>query len=107
MSDRPLPRPVSSTDLYLAAILGELQKLNAPPPADDTGLVDLREPAAEVSLPDDLPGRADDLPGRDQLFAAGYTTLESVPRKGKELTAVSGIGPVTANQILTWLKVNS
>ena len=100
MSDRPLPRPVSSTDLYLAAILGELQQLNAPPPADDTGLVDLREPAAEVSLPDDLPGR-------DQLFAAGYTTLESVPRKGKELTAVSGIGPVTANQILTWLKVNS
>jgi len=86
--------------LYLAAILGELQKLNAPPPADDTGLVYSREPAAEVSLPDDLPGR-------DQLFAAGYTTLESVPRKGKELTAVSGIGPVTANQILTWLKVNS
>lgn len=99
MSDRPLPRPVSSTDFYLAAILGELQKLNAPPPTGDTGLVDLREPAVEATpLPEDFPGR-------DALIAAGYTVLEMVPRKGKDLTAVSGIGPVTANQILTWFEV--
>lgn len=100
MSDRPLPRPVSSTDFYLAAILGELQKLNAPPPADDTGLVDLREPAKQYTpLPENFPGR-------DALLAAGIDALEDVPRKGKELTAVSGIGPVTANQILTWFEVN-
>ena len=99
MSDRPLPRPVSSTDFYLAAILGELQKLNAPPPTGDTGLVNLREPAVEATpLPEDFPGR-------DALIAAGYTVLEMVPRKGKDLTAVSGIGPVTANQILTWFEV--
>ena len=113
MSDRPLPRPVSSTDFYLAAILGELQKLNAPPPTGDTGLVDLREPAVEATpLPEDLREPAveatplpEDFPGRDALIAAGYTVLEMVPRKGKDLTAVSGIGPVTANQILTWFEV--
>ena len=100
MSDRPLPRPVSSTDFYLAAILGELQKLNAPPPTGDTGLVDLREPAVEATpLPEDFPGH-------DALIAAGYTVLEMVPRKGKDLTAVSNIGPVTANQILTWFEVS-
>ena len=119
MSDRPLPRPVSSTDFYLAAILGELQKLNAPPPTGDTGLVDLREPAVEATPPPtgdtglvDLREPAveatplpEDFPGRDALIAAGYTVLEMVPRKGKDLTAVSGIGPVTANQILTWFEV--
>ena len=113
MSDRPLPRPVSSTDFYLAAILGELQKLNAPPPTGDTGLVNLREPAVEATpLPEDLREPAveatplpEDFPGRDALIAAGYTVLEMVPRKGKDLTAVSGIGPVTANQILTWFEV--
>ncbi len=100
MSDKPLPRPVSTTDFYLAAILGELQKLNAPQPADDTGLVDLREPARQYTpLPEDFPGR-------DSLLEAGIDALEDVPRKGKDLTAVSGIGPVTANQILTWFEVH-
>lgn len=106
MSDRPLPRPVSSTDFYLAAILGELQKLTAqaqpvgaqPQPVGD--LVDLREPAKPATpLPEDFPGR-------DALLAAGIDVLEDVPRSGNGLTAVSGIGKVTANQILTYFRVN-
>lgn len=101
MSDRPLPRPVSSTDFYLAAILGELQKLTAQPPADDPGLVDLREPVRQYTpLPEDFPGK-------DALLAAGIDVLEDVPRSGNGLTAVSGIGKVTANQILTYFKANS
>lgn len=100
MSDRPLPRPVSSTDFYLAAILGELQKLTAQPQPVEGGLIDLREPERQFTpLPDDFPGK-------EALLAAGIDALEDVPRKGKDLTAVSGIGPVTANQILTWFKVN-
>jgi len=100
MSDKPLPRPVSTTDFYLAAILGELQKLNAPQPADDTGLVDLREPARQYTpLPEEFPGRS-------ELLAAGIDALEDVPRKGEALKKISGIGPVTANQILTWFEVN-
>jgi hypothetical protein len=100
MSDKPLPRPVSSTDFYLAAILGELKKQAQAQPADDTGLIDLREPAPPQYTP--LP---DDFPGRDALLAAGIDALEDVPRTGKDLTAVSGIGKVTANQILTYFKV--
>lgn len=101
MSDRPLPRPVSSTDLYLAAILDELQKLAVQPQPGAGDLVDLREPAKQYTpLPEDFPGR-------DALLEAGIDALEDVPRKGKDLTAVSGIGKVTANQILTWFKVNS
>ena len=104
MSDRPLPRPVSSTDFYLKAVLDELQGLRADlaakPEAAPDGLIDLREPAVEATpLPEDFPGR-------DALIAAGYTVLEMVPRKGKDLTAVSNIGPVTANQILTWFEVS-
>ncbi len=101
MSDRPLPRPVSTTDFYLAAILGELQKQNAQAqPVDDSGLIDLREPARQYTpLPEEFPGR-------DALLAAGIDALEDVPRKGQDLTAVSGIGKVTANQILTYFQVN-
>lgn len=111
MSDRPLPRPVSASDFYQMAILDELRVLNgnlaqilAQKGSQEPGegeLIDLREPAAE-STP--LPA---DFPGRDALMAAGFDSLESVPKTGAALTAVSGIGKVTANQILTWLKVNS
>lgn len=101
MSDRPLPRPVSNTDFYLAAILDALQKLAPAQPADGTDLVDLREPAKQYTpLPEDFPGR-------DALLAAGIDALEDVPRTGSGLTAVSGIGKVTANQILTYFTVNS
>ena len=115
MDEKKLPRPVTATDFYLKAVLDELQGLRAdlaakPEAAPDglidlreaapDGLIDLREPAVEATpLPEDFPGR-------DALIAAGYTVLEMVPRKGKDLTAVSNIGPVTANQILTWFEVS-
>jgi len=114
MSDRPLPRPVSTTDIYLKAVLDELKglrsDLTAKPETAPAGTIELREtlvieapPPAEpeaTPLPDDFPGKA-------ALEAAGIVTLEDVPRSGKALTAVSGIGSVTANQILSWFKVNS
>jgi hypothetical protein len=117
MSDKPLPRPVSSTDFYLAAILGELQKQNAQPEdadAEAAGMIELREPlvveALPLAEPDPTP-LPDDFPGKAALETAGIAYLEDVPRTGKELTAVSGIGTVTANQILTWFalegRVNS
>lgn len=94
-----LPRPVSTTDFYLAAILDELRSGGqVATDGDDAGPIELREPEAH-STPLPLT-----LPGRDALLAAGIETLENVPRTGKRLTAVSGIGKVTANQILTWLK---
>ena len=99
MSDRPLPRPASTTELYLAAILQELKGLHADlvPQEVEGELVELREPEPQqlTPLPEEFPGRA-------ALLEAGIDALEDVPRKGKQLTAVSGIGTVTANQILTW-----
>ena len=42
----------------------------------------------------------DDFPAREELAAAGYETLESVPRAVDELTALPGIGKKTAGKIL-------
>ena len=112
MSNRPLPRPSSATDMYLAAILDQLKKLDQAQPEDDGGLIALREPLVVESLPlaEPMPESTplpDDFPGRAALEAAGLGWLENVPRTGGKLTAVPGIGTVTANQILTWLKANS
>jgi hypothetical protein len=103
-----LPPPVNATDMYLAAVLEEIKGLRADlatvPPAPD-GLDQLREPETAVSAPDPAP-LPDDFPGRAALAAAGIDTFEDLPRTGDGLTAVSGIGTVTANQILTWLATN-
>lgn len=41
-----------------------------------------------------------DFPGREHLTAAGIVVLESVPRELAALTALPGIGKVTAGRIL-------
>lgn len=98
MSDKPLPRPVTAVELYLAAILEELQAQRAMEIAIAPGdLVELREPApVGTPLPEDFPGRA-------ALAAAGIDSLEAVPGDGDELVAIAGIGKVTAGQILARL----
>ena len=61
----------------------------------------LNEKASGGLQPTRLP---DDFPGKVALEKASIVYLESVPRTGAALTAVSGIGGATANQILTWFK---
>ena len=106
MPDRPLPRPTTTQEIYLAnladnvaSVLDELQAIKAqliqPEPEED-GEIELKEPA-QVSTP--LP---DDFPGYDALVEDGIIYLESVPRKGVELVSIPGIGNATANKILTW-----
>lgn len=85
-----LPRPITTTDFYLAAILDELRGLRA----------DLAQPpeTAEIELRETpLPGN---FPGHEALVAAGITCLESVPNDGDSLVQIKGIGKATANQIL-------
>lgn len=99
MSDRrPLPRAVSTTELYLAAILDEL-KAQRPKPASTAPaeLTVIREPAP---LGTPLP---DDFPGIEALAEAGIVYLETVPRDGDALVAIPGIGKATAGKILTRL----
>lgn len=89
-----LPRPVTANDVYLAAILDELKGLRADlaqPPTPETAVIDLRE----VGTP--LPT---DFPGYEALLTAGIETIEAIPNDGDKLTAIKGIGKVTANQIL-------
>lgn len=96
MSDKPLPRPVTATDHYLAAILGELKAQR--PSVNNDGLVALREPSSPGSpLPDDFPGL-------DALAEAGIVYLETVPRDGDALVAIPGIGKATAGKILAALQ---
>jgi endonuclease III len=45
----------------------------------------------------------DNFPGRFALKDSGIDYLEDIPRDGDELVKITGIGKVTANQILTWL----
>lgn len=85
-------QPATPTEHYLKRIADALDARNATP------VTLLKEPAAaEIPLPADFPGA-------DALAAAGITTLEAVPQDGATLTAIKGIGPATANQILTWFK---
>lgn len=92
MSHRRLPRPVTTQEQYLAAILAQLrgEQLDTP----ETDVIDLREPKA--SIPDDFPGR-------DSLVKAGFETIEQIPRDGDALVKIKGIGKATAGQILVEL----
>ena len=110
---RPLPRPTSGTELYLAAVLDELRLIKAeliqpePEPVEGGAEIELKEPVnhswvgvAVISNP--LP---DDFPGKDALEQAGIISLGEVPRLGADLIEIPGIGTATANKILTWFKV--
>lgn len=103
-NDRPLPRPTSGTELYLAAVLDELKaiklQLVQPEPEPDEGEeIELREvPQVFTVLPENFPGY-------DALTEAGVLYLEMVPRLGADLIEIPGIGKATANKILTWFKV--
>lgn len=98
-----LPRPVTNQDFYMLAILDELRQIREQLPVQQYNLtvsgsqtVELREPALGTPLPDDFPGY-------DKLVEAGILFLESVPRDGDTLTAIDGIGKVTAGRILAYL----
>lgn len=99
-----LPRPVTTADKYLAAVLDELKairdELIQPAPVDD-GTVELREVEPEPALTP-LP---EEFPGYDALVEEGIVYLETVPLKGEDLIAIPGIGAATANKILTWFRV--
>lgn len=96
--DRPqLPqRPVTYQDMYLNDIALSLRELVAATQRQAATATNIREPQG-TPLPDDFPGKV-------ALEKASIVYLESVPRTGAALTAVSGIGGATANQILTWFK---
>jgi len=90
----------------LAAILDRLDQLvqarqSEPDYVVATGEIVLKEPEKPAPVLARLP---DDFPGKDALEADGIIYLETVPRTGAELTAIDGVGVVTANKILTWLK---
>ena len=92
-----LPRPVTTDQQYLAAILAELQGLRADAAAQAAAasagdLVELR------GLP--IPA---DFPGAEALAEAGVVYLEAVPRDGDALVAIPGIGRATAGKILARL----
>lgn len=102
MSQR-LPRPVTTTELYLAAILDELrgvaEQLAAQQAAGEIGdLLSIREVDPPGTL---LP---DDFPGRDALHEAGIIYLETVPNDGDALVSIPGIGKATAGKILAALR---
>lgn len=90
-----LPRPVTATDIYLAAILDELKNQRPKSPPVPPGYTELREPVASVSL-SPIPR---DFPGVVALNAAGIQYLEDIPRNRKELLAIRGIGPFTVDEI--------
>lgn len=105
--NKPLPRPVQVQDYYLAALLDEIKAVHEllqqyepqpqPAPAEDSGEVEIKEPAL-TALPDDFPGKV-------ALEEAGISYLETVPRKGEQLIEIPGIGGATTNKILTWFKI--
>ena len=98
-----LPRPVTVSDLYLAAVLDELRLIKAeliqpePEPVDGDE-IELKEPAQNK------PRIFRNFPGYDALAEAGIIYMEDVPETGNELVAIPGIGTATANKILTWFR---
>ena len=104
-----LPRPVTTADKYLAAVLDELKAIRdelvqpaLEQPEDDT--VELRE-VEEAEPEPELTPIPEEFPGYDALVKEGIIYLETVPLKGEALIAIPGIGVATANKILTWFKV--
>jgi hypothetical protein len=105
MASRPLPRPVTASDQYLAALLDEVRGLRADLAAERAahqelqaqfvpGVVELREPASRPCTP--IP---EDLPGGLALVKAGIICMEDVPYAMADLVAIPGIGPATARAI--------
>ena len=103
-----LPRPVTVSDIYMAAVLAELQELNAQLSQSEPeyyvtvpGEIVRKEPEKPEPVYTPLPAS---FPGKEALELDGITYIETVPRTGVELTAIPGIGKATANRILTWFK---
>lgn len=109
MDHKKLPPPINGTEEYLAAVLLKLTAVHASLDGVAQLIADgveiLRPPIQKevVVVATPLPL---DFPGCNELIAAGYDTLEKVPKAGKELTAIEGIGVVTANKILVALHDN-
>lgn len=111
---RPLPRPATAVELYLAAIHNELQAirdiLGAPQAQvgfDEPAETLLRELAGKEAANSSVdeygassPALPAGFPGRAELEAAGISTLADVPRTAHSLKAIKGIGPATATAIL-------
>ena len=92
---KKLPRPVTTGDLYLAAILAELSEIRLalsgqPDPAPQP------QPVAAIVGDFIQP----DYPGAQALADAGITSLDQVPTSQAALVKISGIGPATAKAIL-------
>ena len=90
---RNLPRPVTTTELYLAAILDELQK--QPQPELPPGKTVLKELPVVVSSA--IPPT---FPGVKALNEAGIYDYDDIPRTEAGLLAIRGIGAATAEAIL-------
>jgi hypothetical protein len=96
-----LRKPVTAQEMYLYDIAVSLRKLTAAKAAEqEPGTMTIKEVGQQELAGTPLPP---DFPGRFALEDAGITTLEAVPRDGDALVDITGIGKVTANQILTWL----
>jgi hypothetical protein len=97
-----LPRPVTVSDLYLAAVLDEWKAIKSElvqsePEQPVTAEIEIREPAVvKVPLPDDFPAV-------DALRNFGIDFYDDMPKTGSTLVAIPGIGHAKANQILTRL----
>jgi hypothetical protein len=102
-----LRKPVTAQEMYLYDIAVSLRKLTAAKAAEpEPGTMAIKE---GIALADPsvvgiaLTPIPDNFPGRFALKDSGIDYLEEIPRDGDQLMTITGIGKVTANQILTWL----
>ena len=107
---KPLPRPTSTSEIYLAFILDALEDIKAELTKSEPeyavtvgGEIELKEPE-KLEITVTLTSLPDAFPGKDALEEAGVIYLEEVPRLGADLIEINGIGAATANKILTWFK---